>query len=104
MATEADTGRSGPNDDLFAAALLGDSAGIADGEEENDEMCQVLIPPNVDMGADEEEVCGVCLDPPAAGCFVELWCCGNILCVVDAQQLGKCPFCRDEPLVWNIIK
>lgn len=55
-------------------------------------------------GGEEEEVCGVCLEVPLHGCFVELWCCGNVLCVADAQQIGKCPFCREEPLVWNIIK
>jgi len=53
---------------------------------------------------EEEEVCGVCLERPAEGCFVDLWCCGNVLCVDDAEQLGKCPFCRREPLAWNIVK
>ncbi|ESL07961.1 hypothetical protein TRSC58_04344 [Trypanosoma rangeli SC58] len=53
---------------------------------------------------EDENVCGVCLEEPAEGCFVELWCCGNILCVTDAQLLGTCPFCRNEPLVWNITK
>lgn len=55
-------------------------------------------------GAYEEEVCGVCLEVPEAGCFVELWCCGNVLCVGDAQQIGRCPFCREEPLLWDIVK
>lgn len=52
----------------------------------------------------DEEVCGVCLEKPPDGCYVELWCCGNVLCVADSQQLGRCPFCRMEPLVWNIVK
>lgn len=103
MEAEIATGRSGPRDGLFGAALLSDPAGNAE-DEQNEETCQVLIPPNMTMGADDEEVCGVCLEAPSAGCFVELWCCGNILCVADAQQLGKCPFCREEPLVWNITK
>lgn len=102
--TDAANGLAEPNDALVGAAVLSAPAGTADGEPENEETCQVLIPPNADMGGDEEEVCGVCLEPPAPGCFVELWCCGNILCVADAQQLGKCPFCREEPLVWNITK
>ncbi|AIN95541.1 hypothetical protein LPMP_051000 [Leishmania panamensis] len=104
MDTEAANERSAPKDGLCGAAMLSDPTDNAEGEGENDEMCQVLIPPNANMGPDDEEVCGVCLEPPAPGCFVELWCCGNILCVVDAQQLGKCPFCREEPLVWSITK
>ncbi|EAN87057.1 hypothetical protein C3747_149g519c [Trypanosoma cruzi] len=53
---------------------------------------------------EDEEVCGVCLEQPMEGCFVELWCCGNVLCVGDAQLLGTCPFCRNEPLIWSITK
>lgn len=52
----------------------------------------------------DAEVCGVCLEEPTEGNCVLCWCCGNILCVPDAQQLGKCPFCRQEPLVWSITK
>ncbi|TPP51806.1 hypothetical protein CGC20_24135 [Leishmania donovani] len=103
METELASGRLGARDGLLGAALLSNPAANAE-DEQNEETCQVLIPPNMSMGADDEEVCGVCLEPPPAGCFVELWCCGNILCVADAQQLGKCPFCREEPLVWNITK
>ncbi|KPI84561.1 hypothetical protein ABL78_6377 [Leptomonas seymouri] len=101
--TDAANGLAGSDDALIGAAVLSAPGGNADNEQENEETCQVLIPPNADMG-DDEEVCGVCLEPPPPGSFVELWCCGNILCVADAQQLGKCPFCREEPLVWNITK
>lgn len=51
---------------------------------------------------DEEELCGVCFEKPAPDCLVKLWCCHNTLCVADAQHIGKCPFCRTEPLVWDI--
>ncbi|KAG5486365.1 hypothetical protein CUR178_07677 [Leishmania enriettii] len=104
MEGEAANAQAGPKDGLFGAALLSNPTANAEGEQENDGTCHILIPPNANVGTDEEEVCGVCLEPPPAGCFVELWCCGNILCVADAQQLGKCPFCREEPLVWNITK
>lgn len=55
-------------------------------------------------GDDEEEVCGVCLEKPPEEGFVKLWCCNNVLCVRDAQHIGRCPFCRTEPLVWEIEK
>nr|CAQ55526.1 hypothetical protein Tb927.5.480b [Trypanosoma brucei brucei TREU927] len=53
---------------------------------------------------ESEDVCGVCLEAPPEGCFVELLCCGNILCVGDAQLLGNCPFCRRGPLMWSITR
>jgi hypothetical protein len=53
-------------------------------------------------GEDEELVCGVCLDAPGAGQLATLWCCKNILCLKDAQMIGACPFCRQEPLVWEL--
>lgn len=55
------------------------------------------------FGVDEEELCcGVCLDTPAPGQLATLWCCKNVLCIKDAQQIGACPFCREEPLVWEL--
>lgn len=53
---------------------------------------------------EEEELCGICLEKPPVEGFVRLWCCNNILCVKDAQHIGRCPFCRTEPLVWCIEK
>lgn len=52
----------------------------------------------------EEELCGICLEKPPLEGFVRLWCCNNVLCVKDAQHIGRCPFCRTEPLVWDIEK
>jgi hypothetical protein len=49
-----------------------------------------------------EDVCGVCLENPGADAMVSLWCCKNILCIFDARKLGACPFCREEPVVWNL--
>lgn len=53
---------------------------------------------------EEEEICGICLEKPPEEGFVRLWCCNNILCVKDAQHIGRCPFCRTEPLIWDIEK
>ena len=54
-------------------------------------------------GDDDEEVtCGVCLDAPPPGQLATLWCCKNVLCLKDAQLIGACPFCREDPLVWEL--
>lgn len=50
---------------------------------------------------EEEEPCGICLEFRGKGRMVELCCCGNTMCVKDAQLVGVCPFCREEPLVWD---
>ncbi|CCW69116.1 unnamed protein product [Phytomonas sp. Hart1] len=52
----------------------------------------------------DEDVCAVCLEKPAEGCCIRLWCCSNVLCVNDAQQVSRCPLCRMVPLVWDIVK
>jgi len=49
-----------------------------------------------------EDCCGVCLEDPGEGGLVVLWCCRNVLCVKDAQRVGCCPFCREEPVFYNI--
>lgn len=49
-----------------------------------------------------EDVCGVCLENHGDDNMVSLWCCKNILCIFDARKLGACPFCREEPVVWNL--
>lgn len=54
------------------------------------------------LGESEEDVCGVCLENFGAGKMVSLWCCKNVLCIQDAQRIGACPFCRGEPLMWNL--
>ena len=59
-----------------------------------------VIVPNPYGGADDEEVCGVCLENPGPGKLASLWCCRNVLCLNDAQMIGVCPFCRNEPLIW----
>ncbi|CAD2222408.1 hypothetical protein ADEAN_000995200 [Angomonas deanei] len=64
----------------------------------------VLVHVREPNGEDEEQLCGVCLELPGAGNFVQTLCCGNVLCVNDAQSLGKCPFCRQQPLVWDITQ
>lgn len=51
---------------------------------------------------DVDDVCGVCLENPGDDSMVSLWCCKNILCIFDARKIGSCPFCREEPLVWNL--
>ncbi len=53
-------------------------------------------------GSEEDECCGVCLEGPAAGQLIVLWCCRNVLCVKDAQLVGACPFCREEPVMWDV--
>ena len=53
-------------------------------------------------GDDEELCCGVCLDTPGPGQLATLWCCKQVLCIKDAQHIGACPFCREEPLVWEL--
>lgn len=90
------------NDVLTTQVLFGDRA-TQNEEDDGGVARRVSVDQSHGLG-EEEEVCGVCLERPAPGCFVELWCCGNVLCVDDAQQLGKCPFCRQEPLPWNIAK
>lgn len=54
------------------------------------------------VGDDDEEVCGICLEAPGPGKLATLWCCRNVLCITDAQMVGACPFCREEPLVWQL--
>jgi hypothetical protein len=51
---------------------------------------------------DTEDVCGVCLENHGDDAMVALWCCKNILCIYDARKIGACPFCREEPLIWNL--
>ena len=53
-------------------------------------------------GSDEDECCGVCLENPGPGGLISLWCCRNVLCVKDVQLVGACPFCREEPVMWDI--
>jgi hypothetical protein len=50
----------------------------------------------------DEECCGVCLENPGPESLVFLWCCRNVLCVRDAQLVGTCPFCREEPVMWDL--
>ena len=53
-------------------------------------------------GSEEDECCGVCLENPGPGGLISLWCCRNVLCVKDVQLVGACPFCREEPVMWDI--
>lgn len=50
---------------------------------------------------EEEEPCGICLEYRGKGRMVELCCCRNTMCAKDAQLVGACPFCREEPLIWD---
>ncbi|KAG8344315.1 hypothetical protein TRVL_04861 [Trypanosoma vivax] len=78
-----------------------------DGELRAPQPNKCLITPVLPQSTSDneyEEACGVCFERPGDCCFVELWCCGNILCVDDAYHLARCPFCRSEPLVWEITK
>lgn len=59
-----------------------------------------VIVPNPYGNNDDEELCGVCLENPGPGKLASLWCCRNLLCLNDAQMIGVCPFCRNEPLIW----
>lgn len=52
--------------------------------------------------SEDEESCGICLENPGKGRMVILCCCKNVVCMKDAQLVGACPFCREEPLVWDI--
>mgnify|MGYP001582516080 FL=1 len=66
-----------------------------------DAATAVLVIPTA-PGDDDEKLCGVCFEPPEAGKLVTLMCCRNILCLDHAQVIGVCPYCRAEPLVWNV--
>jgi hypothetical protein len=66
-----------------------------------DEGRVVLVHQGVEW---EEDTCGVCLENPGEDRLVVLWCCRNTLCLKDAQLIGACPFCREEPLVWSFKK
>nr|CCC90327.1 conserved hypothetical protein [Trypanosoma congolense IL3000] len=93
-----------------AEEAVGDAPIAADGGPATGaQPCAVhFVPPAVQQVAapfgGSESVCGVCLEAPAEGCFVELLCCRNVLCAADAQVIGSCPFCRHVPLMWNITK
>ena len=50
----------------------------------------------------EEQVCGVCFEVPPKGQLAKLLCCRNLLCMKDAQRIGTCPFCREEPLCFAL--
>lgn len=78
----------------------------ADAPRETNDQGRVLTANQIGnpYGAEEDEVCGVCLENPGVGHMVALWCCRNVLCLSDAQKIGSCPFCREEPLMWNIKK
>lgn len=95
---------SSASPDPNVAVGRGNDGTVEGHEVERETEVKIMRQPSGTAGGEEEEVCGVCLELPEPGCFVELWCCGNVLCVNDAQQIGKCPFCREEPLVWNIVK
>ncbi|CCW61293.1 unnamed protein product [Phytomonas sp. EM1] len=58
----------------------------------------------ISLNVIDEDICAVCLEKPEEGCFVRLWCCNNVLCVHDAQQISRCPLCRMVPLAWDIVK
>ncbi len=53
-------------------------------------------------GGEDDECCGVCLENPGPGGLISLFCCRNVLCVKDVQLVGVCPFCREEPVMWDI--
>ena len=60
----------------------------------------IVVP--VAHGDDDEEVCGVCFETPPPGQLAKLLCCRNMLCLKDAQRVGTCPFCREEPMAWGL--
>ena len=85
--------RAEPANDPFTPSSPDGAVAIAD-------AARVVVP--AAHGEDDEEVCGVCFEAPPPGQLAKLLCCRNMLCLKDAQRVGTCPFCREEPMAWGL--
>jgi hypothetical protein len=56
--------------------------------------------PHLSSGSNATTSCAICLEEFAVEKMVTLLCCKQKLCIVDAQRVGVCCFCRSEPLMW----